>query len=339
MDEEAVLVGRYDLGRALVERIITRALKDMENDSRRTARRLVDLGLTLAKGPFERKFLTACRRVLEDKASIYDQTLERALRDCDRQTLITFGINAGFEGCSRGAERIREIEADRGFNIPWTIRMDVGREALDMAWARKIIAQATTLGVHVFRLVDCGLEQEELMRLLQENPTCAFVLFTTGCREPQWEPEGLSGCHGLLFSVCAQSPGARALCHKLTQARMPYAVHLDYDDQSGEILSSILAGAGELGGLLVLLRGDRASEQTRQAVSQQIVSARAAGAYPFVPIDLGFDLLAIDRVISSDACALSFLPDGRAVTHRGITDASIKTMSLEEILLKELAKA
>ncbi len=331
-------MGRYDLGRALVEGIISRALKDMENDSRRTARNLVDLGLTLARGPFERLFLAACRNVLDDENSTYYQTLDRALKDFDRQTLITFGINAGFEGCSRGAKRIREIEQRRGFNIPWTIRLAVGRDGLAVERVRQIIHQAMELGVHVFRLVDCQLELEELTQLLQEYPTCAFVLFTTGCREPQWDLEALTKYHGLLFSVCAQSPGARTLCDRLTQTRMPYAVHLDYDDQNAADLPHLLEQAQELGSLLVLLRGFDATGQTREQVNRQVVEARTTGIYPAVPIDIPADLLAIDQVISSDACSLAFLPDGRAFTHRGITDSSIEELSLEEIMAKELRK-
>lgn len=338
MDKEALTVGRYDLGRALVEGIITRALKDMENDSRRTARNLVDLGLTLAKGPFERMFLAACRQVLDNEESVYYPMLERALRDYDRQTLVTFGINAGFEGCSRGAKRIREVEQRRGFNIPWTIRLAAGHGGLDLACVRQLIRQATELGVHLFRLVDCQLEQEELIRLLQEFPTCAFVLFTTGCREPQWDLEALAKYHGLLFSVCAQSAGADALCGRLARARMPYAVHLDYDDHNAADLPARLEQVRALGSLLVLLRGFDVSDRTREKVNRQVVAARTTGTYPFVPIDIPADLLAIDQVISSDACSLAFLPDGRAVTHLGVTGSSIRVMSLEEIMAKELHK-
>ncbi len=337
-EKGALTVGRYDLGRALVEGIISRALKDMENDSRRTARNLVDLGLTLARGPFERMFLNACRQVLEDDESVYYPMLERALREFDRQSLITFGINAGFEGCSRGAKRIREIEGKRGFNIPWTIRLAVGRSGLSLGKAEEVIAQAVELGIHVFRLVDCRLEQEDLTRLLQKYPTCAFVLFTTGDREPQWDLEALSNAHGLLFSVAAQSFGADVLCNRLARARMPYAVHLDYDDHNAGDLPRRLESLQEFGCPMVILRGFSASQEVRRQVNLQVIEARTGGAYPFVPIDLPADLLAIDQVISSDACHLTFLPDGRAMTHRGITESSILALTLEEILAKELPK-
>lgn len=331
-------MGRYDLGRALVEGIISRALKDMENDSRRTARNLVDLGLTLARGPFERMFLSACQKVLEDEESVYYPMLERALREFDRQSLITFGINAGFEGCSRGAKRIREIEEKRGFNIPWTIRLAVGRSGLSIGKAEEVIAQAVELGIHVFRLVDCRLEQEDLTRLLQKYPTCAFVLFTTGDREYPWDLEALAKEHGLLFSVAAQSAGADVLCNRLARARMPYAVHLDYDDQNAAHLPLQLESLQEFGCPMVILRGFSASPEVRHQVNRQVIEARTGGAYPFVPLDLPADLLAIDQVISSDACHLAFQPDGSAVTHRGVTESSILTMTLAEVMEKELPK-
>ena len=102
---------KRDLTRLLIENTVDRALRDMERDAHRSLRNLVDLALTFSKGTFERHFLTLCRSMLENETSPYYQLLDRALRTCDRQTLKTFGINVGYEACSKGARRIREIEA------------------------------------------------------------------------------------------------------------------------------------------------------------------------------------------------------------------------------------
>lgn len=89
---------KRDLTRLLIESAVDRALRDMERDSHRTIRNLLDLALTFSKGSFERHFFTLCQQMLEDESSPYYQLLDRALRTCDRQTLKTFGINVGYEG-------------------------------------------------------------------------------------------------------------------------------------------------------------------------------------------------------------------------------------------------
>lgn len=93
---------KRDLTRLLIENTVDRALRDMERDAHRSLRNLVDLALTFSKGTFERHFLTLCRSMLENETSPYYQLLDRALRTCDRQTLKTFGINVGYEACSKG---------------------------------------------------------------------------------------------------------------------------------------------------------------------------------------------------------------------------------------------
>ena len=156
---------KMDLQRTITEGTASRALRDMERDTHRTARNLVDLCLRFAKGPFERRFFTVCRDILEDDGSPCFSMLRRALSCFDRQTLVTFGVNVGFEGCSRGAKRIRETEAREGFNVPWAIRVAVGDAGLSRVYTQRLISEAVELGVHVFILEDHGLALSDLRHL------------------------------------------------------------------------------------------------------------------------------------------------------------------------------
>ena len=153
---------KRDLTRLLIESAVDRALRDMERDSHRTIRNLLDLALTFSKGSFERHFFTLCQQMLEDESSPYYQLLDRALRTCDRQTLKTFGINVGYEGCSKGARRIREVEAAGGFNVPWALTIQAGAQGLSRIYIQRMVTEGTDLGIHVYLLQDNQLEQEAL---------------------------------------------------------------------------------------------------------------------------------------------------------------------------------
>lgn len=328
---------KRDLNRAMVESVVNRALREMEQDSQRSARKLVDLALMFAKGPFERHFLTLCQGILEDAESPYYKLIARALQKFDWETLVTFGVNLGFEGCSRGAQRIRDTEAREGFDVPWALEFHVGRDGLARSCVQRAISEAMALGVHVFFLWDCGLAQCDLLQLCRENPTCAFAVLTTGSRGPDWNLAQLSQVRNLLFSVQGEAPLALELCQALEAQRMPYAVHLPY----GNDLSSLperLEKLRALGGLVAVLYNQDADRETQQAVYRQILSLRTSRACPFGLFTLPGDLLAIDKIISDNPCTLSFLPNGQAVTALGPTDSNIRTASLPEILRRELPR-
>lgn len=325
---------KMDLQRTITEGTASRALQDMERDTHRTARNLVDLCLRFAKGPFERRFFTVCRDILEDDGSPCFSMLRRALSCFDRQTLVTFGVNVGFEGCSRGAKRIRETEAREGFNVPWAIRVAVGDAGLSRVYTQRLISEAVELGVHVFILEDHGLALSDLRQLLEDNPTCAFCLITRG---RNWELVDLTDCHNFLMYVDGEGPLAMELCGALEDARMPYGVWLRYDDRT-EDLEDRLEKLGELGSPLALLLGDEASPGTQAKVNRLVTEARSSYAYPFVPIDLPGDLLAIDRIISDDPCSLTVLPDGRIQTVSGIVPGDIRSQPLKQILRQALPK-
>lgn len=87
---------------------------------------------------------------------------DRALRTCDRQTLKTFGINVGYEACSKGARRIREIEAAQGFNVPWALTIQAGSQGLSRLYLQRLVTEGTELGIRVFLLQDFQLEQDVL---------------------------------------------------------------------------------------------------------------------------------------------------------------------------------
>lgn len=335
---------KHDLTRTIIESAVDRALRDMEKDAHRSVRNLVDLALTFSKGRFERHFLEICRRMLESEGSPYYTALDRALDRVDRQTLKIFGVNLGYEGCSKGARRIRETEAQAGFNVPWALTMFAGREGLSRIYIQRMISEGTALGIHVYLLVDRGLSGPELEQLLQDNKTCAFVVFTSGARSADWDLSRLRCQHNLMISVEADQPLALELCQALTEERMLYAVHRQYNAQSAQpVLEPAQMEALEaLGPLFVLLYpAQGVAQQVRCAMHRRVEACRNAQSYPFGLIELSEDLLAIDQIISDGPCSLAFLPDGQATTAQGVLDGSgfnIRTTPLPAILRAALPK-
>lgn len=327
---------RPDLNRIILDNTISRALADMENDSHRTARKLADMGLFFSRGPFERYFFTLCTELLQEDDSLYYDAINRALQDFDRRSLITFGINVGLEGCSRGARLIRQTEETEGFQVPWALELYAGENALRFSTTEKAIKEAVGFGVHVFYLHDHAMKQEDLECLLQEYPTCAFAVFTHPDRVPSWNLDSLSNYQNLLVCVRGEDPQSQSLCMALKERKMLFGVYLPYHDTQN--LSQRIEKAGDLGGLMVLLCAQHDGAEAREAVHRLVLDARRGHQYPFIIMDLPEDLLSIDHIISHNHCSVCLLPDGRAVTPKGTSEANINTSSLAEILRKELPR-
>ena len=328
---------KLDLNRTILENTVYRALRDMERDSHRTARNAVDLALLFARGTFERQFLTLCRQILEDETSPYYEVINRALTRCNRQSLVTFGLNVGLEGCSRGARRIREVEEQQGFNVPWALEIYAGNAGLGRVYVQRVVSEAAGLGVHVFFLWDCRLAQGELEMLLRENPDCAFVLFTTGGRGPDLDLARLAELPNLLISVQGLEPLSLELCQALEEQRMLYGVHLPYGPDLS-VLPQQVDQAAALEPLVVFLYPQNAGEPEKNQVAQAAAAARTEHQFPFALMALPGDILAIDEIISHSPCSLTFLPDGQAVTNQGPVPSNIRTEKLTEILQQHLPR-
>lgn len=325
---------KRDLNRAIAETTIRRAFRDMEHDSRRTTRNLLDLGLLVLKRPMERKFLTRVRDVLDDPAGPFYLLLERTVAECDRDTLVTLSVNLGLEGILRGAAKIRESEEVLGVHVPWMIRFSMGANGLSRLLAQRLVTEGKSLGIRVYAIEDCGCAQEDLELLLRDNPTCDFALFTTGERGRDWDLASMAKHHNVLFSVGAESPIALAFCRALRDAGMPFGVHLDYTDENAGSLSLLGDEALALGSQLLFFRGDDASEGLRRHVYGKLIAARDAQECTAVPVDIPGDVLAVDGLISGNADTLTILPDGTAVTGKGNTGLNVRNMALKALLMK-----
>ena len=117
-----------DLNKVLIEGMLKKAVSDIHTSPGRTVRNLVDLAVNFSRGRFQKKFLCIVQEMLQNPESKYYQLFMDIVSSVDMDLLIKFGMNLGYNGCTKGAKRIREIEAEKGFNIPWCLILNVNPE-------------------------------------------------------------------------------------------------------------------------------------------------------------------------------------------------------------------
>src|SRR5699024_441049 len=99
-----------DMTRRLVELGVRSALTQCGGSPGRAVRNLVDLGLTFSRGQLQRQLLTTIQTLLGNPDSAYYPLIRDVVANTDTDRLVRFGVNVGYESCSKGARRLRTVE-------------------------------------------------------------------------------------------------------------------------------------------------------------------------------------------------------------------------------------
>lgn len=336
----------FDLRRMLCEATVDRAMRDIQRDTKRSLRNLVDLGLNFTSGGrLFHSVLEAVRDLLSDEQSAYFETVQTVLQTVDPDTVKTLGLNIGLEGCTRGAKRIRELEEAGGFNIPWALTLCAGDRAVGLADCQRLVEQGTELGIYVYLLLDRGMNVESLRQLASAHPKCAFVVLSDVLCAQEENTVHLSDMHNVLFLIDGDSPEKLASLRNLRSARCLYGLYRWYDASTAcAVTDDDALDAYREGGPVFLCLIPRPGTPTEicRHVGGRTAALRKSRLYPYCPMELSGDLLAVDTAISNGGCAVTILPDGQVST-MGKGDLtgpefSIYHHGLEELLRRAAPK-
>ncbi|MCI8619955.1 MAG: hypothetical protein HFG44_07805 [Oscillospiraceae bacterium] len=334
-----------DATKLVIEGAIDRALRQIAMDSRRGLRNLVDLGLLFNKSGWRQFFLRSAQNMLSDDNSAYYELARRLQSTVDNSRLKTFGIALGYESCTKGAKRIREIEQSHGFDIPWALTILAGSEGVSQDAADRLIAQGKNLGVHAFALIDQGLDMEALRRTLEEHQDCAFLLMLQGGKKQVQKLEVLEEYQNFIVSIDAGQEDAMEKTEWLQSRRFLYGVHTFYNDNTAsqvidpESLDRYLQYAPAA---VFLLAEAGTKVETLRRTAENVVAIRKTPNYAYLLFEALYDVMYLDNIISQDDCAMAITKDGKAVCLRSggswSSGCSIYENSLEQILRRTASK-
>ena len=282
--------------------------------------------------------------MLQNKKSAYYTLVKRAISNVDQERLMAFGINLGYDSCTKGAKTIREIEVERHFNIPWALNLVVNEKKLlaEPNFYSALLEQGTSLGIYTYLLFDRE-EVIPLVPLLNNLPNCAFLLFLHGSQITDSLIEELEPVKNVMVCVYADED-MPAACQKLRKAKYLYAVYSRYAPQgveqilNGVFLEKILPYQPLFA---FLLAESSCSTQQQQDIYSYVLSVRDGQQYPLLFMDLKQDIQMIDQVISDDVCIVGFDENGSLRTHNGLIQErkyNIFYNRLENILREVMAK-
>lgn len=332
---------KKDMTRVLVESLLRRTLKNIQDSPERATRNLIDMGLQFSNGRFQKKLFHQAQTMLQNQSSAYYNLVNDIVSTVDHNILATFGVNLGYNSCTKGARLIREIEAQRHFNIPWALNLMLQEEKLtdEPDFYADLLQQGTALGIYTYLLFIAG-DPARIIPLLQGQPDCAFILLLDGCQISPEFLEQMKPVKHAMISVTVNDSMSSA-CQRLREARRLYAVHQRYTEQDrGDILNGTwLEQILPAHPAFAFLRADfSCSPQVQHEVYQYITNVRNEQRHPVLCMEIRQDSLAIDQVISDGECLVGFGSDGSLHTHKGIRrekEYNIFQHSLEDILLRQ----
>ncbi len=334
---------KQDTSRLIIENIVKNALKEIKDSPGRGLRNLVDMALHFSEGRFQRNFFDTAQRMLENDHSAYYDLIEDLVMHADMDRLLTFGMNLGYNSCTIGAKKIREIEAACGYNIPWTIAMELDLEMInrsdeedDQAYYAqydRILQQGEELGVYTW-MIFCHGNLLRMLPLIEAHADSAFILFCEPDDITRDFLDEIVTVKNLILSVHYTEMGAREDCmyaaeygveeplcsepemlfSQLRKAGILYTCHFLYTDANApEILDDSLFYMMELynPAFAVLIPKKECSADTRRMVSDYVEKVRNEQNHRLVVWELEADNRRVDGIISDDACGVFFDAEGQ----------------------------
>lgn len=319
--------------RIIIESMIRKSIRDIRDSPRRNTRKLIDMAYQFAEGRFQHYFFEAAQKVLSDENSAFYDLVYDAATHVDDDRLVTFGMNLGYNGLTRGAITIRRIESELGYNVPWIITLAVDCSSFPERFTdyRRVISEGRSMGICSWILQAHG-DPELVLPLTAEFPECAFFLqicpddceihasdaVSTGFLSEL--SSGYLNVMPVLPLDLAMPDEDAALFGDMREAGLLYSVYHEYTPDD---LDAILAGDYFLASeaihaiFTVFIAAPTCEASVQDAVYKLVWQTLREQPVGTIPWEYTLDNEAIDAVVSNESCSVWFDASGRLVLPDG----------------------
>ncbi|MDO4454643.1 MAG: hypothetical protein Q4B90_09130 [Eubacteriales bacterium] len=330
---------KKDINQMLIESVVRKTLKNISDSPKRSLRNSIDLALNFSSGSFQNRFLRRVQAMLQNQKSAYYKVAKNAANFVSHDTLCRFGINVGYNSCTKGVEQIRQTGKAEHFAVPWSLTFltDSKSWTANKKFYEDFICQGMDLGIYTyFFFTDDPLC--DFSSFLSSHPECAFVLFTTAEALTEIWLKDLKPFHNLMLSVRFSATSfdtAENLYQKLRSDKFLYSVCIEYNDFNKNMIldrrffDSVLAGFPYF---IFLFPDSNCSNCAQAEIYHTVNQIRTSQQYPAILFDLKYDTMLINRVISDMACTAVFDPSGRLYTdHFSFSNPFLLTHTLKSV--------
>ena len=289
------------MSRMLVELVIKNALKNIKDNPERGIRNLADMALQFSESRFQKNFLTDIQTMLQNENSAYYELARKIISHTDTERLFTFGMNAGYNGCTAGARCIRENEMKLNCMIPWTVicRIDSRHYQANRQRYQAVLGEGEDLGIYVWMLF--AMDQPQmLLSLARDYPDSAFCIF---CRSDDLTDEFLNEAADLynIMPVVRYDKSTADICSILQKRGFLYSAWYPYGQADTEqILNGELFGKMQQPdpAFAVLVPEPGCPEEVHELVYRTVKGTRGRQTCPAILYELSGDNDLINSIVS-----------------------------------------
>ena len=329
------------MNRIMVRTIVKKAIRDLKTDPERTTRNLIDMALNFADSRFQKQFYSSAQSLLANEKSGYYALVKDTLTQVNEESLLTFGMNVGYNGLYEGSKMIRKAESEEGYNVPWTISMTI-TEGKVFDQHHRAIEQGEALGIHTWQLFsNHGIF--ECVAMAERHPESAFVIFCDS-GEIDWSVLDYADDIRNIAIMVPFDKDADVVCDMLRVSGILYGLYDTYTENDLEVIESgeLMHDMEQLHPAFSILKPQfPCQKELRSRVYNWVTKARMEQEYKTIPWELYGDMLLVDEVISDDSCWVGFDEYGQLHTQDGINRTyglNIFVNDLPEVLKRAFPK-
>lgn len=301
------------MNQALIETTVKQAIKRIQDDPERSTRNLVDMALLFSNGKFQQRFLEVIQQMLQNEQSSYYRLIRDLISNVDSKRITTFGINLGYNSCTRGARIIRKTESEQNFNVPWSIFLEIDNYIFRSHEEQyfSLLEQGQSLGIYTWILgSDNGITN--CLELAEKYTDHAFLILCHPSSITSALLDEAGELYNIMFSVVHED-GVEDTCNLLRKRNFLYSVSYSYDeDDLSDILNgNILSDTQVLHPVFTLFcpKND-CPLPIQQLVYEYVLETRMNQNHLTIPFDLVHDMQYIDEIISEGATFIHFDKNG-----------------------------
>ena len=333
------------INQALVETTIKQSIKRIQDDPERSTRTLIDMALLFANGKFQQHFFKIIQQMLQDESSSYYQIIPDLIANVEVKRITTFGINLGYNSCTRGARIIRKVEEEQHFNVPWSVFLKIDNDSFQKYCKNyhELFEQGQALGIYTWILIsEYGIST--CLELAEKYNDHAFIIICNPCDITPALLDKANEIYNIMFVVRLDN-NANLACKLLRERKFLYSISYQYSEKEIDKLlnGTIISDLQTLHPVFsVLYPKSSCSLSVQQLVYEYIRETRMKQCYTTVPFDLFYDMKFIDEIISEDAVLVLFDQCGHChyiTKHESEEKYNLFEESLSEILKKILPKS
>lgn len=304
--------------KVIVNTIVKNAIRNLKTDPERTVRNLIDMASGFADSRFQAQLYGKIQTMLSNESSAYYALVRDTFSKIDEETLLTFGMNLGYNGLYQGTAKIRKREEEAGHNIPWTVSLAI-QEGKVYDRHHLAIRQGEELGIHSWYLFS-DHAVHACIDIAARHPDSAFVNFC-GSHEIDWSVLDMASELHNLALIVPFDKDADTTCELLRLSGILYGVYYTYQESDLPAIESgtLLEDMEQLHPAFCVLKPKLFSQPSlRQQVYQWITNARLEQRFSTILFDLYEDVKMVDYVISEDPIWVGFDEYGQLHTELGV---------------------